>query len=206
MIRPALTAPPAPLESDPRGHPARRHESPDRVKLDTLLANSGEWLRGTGPDSDVVVSSRVRLARNLSQFPFPVRAEDAVKGEVFKLLSATLGELDATPVLHPFEVDGLDDLDRHLLVERQLISRELADGEGARGVAVSRDETVSVMMNEEDHLRIQVLHSGFAVKDAWEKADAWTTRSRPNCPTPSTSSSAFLPPAPPTAAPGCGPA
>ena len=142
------------------------------MKLDTLLANSGEWLRGTGPDSDVVVSSRVRLARNLSQFPFPVRAEDAVKREVFKLLAATLGELDATPVLHPFEVDGLDDLDRHLLVERQLISRELADGEGARGVAVSRDETVSVMMNEEDHLRIQVLHSGFAVKDAWEKADA----------------------------------
>ena len=142
------------------------------MKLDTLLANSGEWLRGTGPDSDVVVSSRIRLARNLSQFPFPIRAEDAVRAEIFSLLSGTLGDLDVSPSLHPFDVDRLDDLDRHLLVERQLISRELADADGPRGVAVSRDETVSVMMNEEDHLRVQVLASGFAVAEAWEKADA----------------------------------
>ena len=142
------------------------------MHLDTLTASSGEWLRGTGPDSDVVVSSRIRLARNLAQFPFPVRAEEATKAEVFGLLSGTLGDLDASPVLHPFDLEGLDELDAQLLVERQLVSRELAEGDGPRGVAVSRDETVSVMMNEEDHLRIQVLGSGFAIKEAWAKADA----------------------------------
>ena len=142
------------------------------MQLDTLIANSGEWLRGTGPDSDVVVSSRIRLARNLVQFPFPVRAEDETKAEVYSLLTGTLAELDAAPSLHPFDLEELDELDRHILVERQLVSRELADGDGPRGVAVSRDETVSVMVNEEDHLRVQVLGSGFAVEEAWRKADA----------------------------------
>ena len=142
------------------------------MHLDTLTASSGEWLRGTGPDSDVVVSSRIRLARNLAQFPFPARAEEATSAEVFSLLSGTLRDLDTTPLLHPFDLEELDELDCQLLVERQLASRELADGEGPRGVAVSRDETVSVMMNEEDHLRIQVLASGFDVQNAWEKADA----------------------------------
>ena len=141
------------------------------VQVDTLTETSGEWLRGSGPESDVVVSSRLRLARNLAQFPFPVRAGHTLKAEVADLLRETLTDLDAAPTLHYFDVDDLSDLDRHLLFERQLVSRELADGDGPRGVAVSRDQSVSVMVNEEDHLRIQVLASGFAVGDAWDKAD-----------------------------------
>ena len=137
------------------------------VDLDSLTRTSGEWLRGTGPDSDIVVSSRIRLARNLAQFPFPVRCDDAARGEIVRLLRDRLTDLDDLPPLYWFDVNGMSELDRQFLVERQLISRELADGRGARGVCLSREENVSVMVMEEDHLRIQVLHSGFALEESW---------------------------------------
>jgi protein arginine kinase len=141
------------------------------MNLDSLTQSNGEWLRGTGPESDIVVSSRIRLARNLSSFPFTSRASAHQKAEIDTLLREKVARLEMEPRLEYVHLPGLVPLDRQLLVERQLISRELANSEGPRGVAVAPAETVSIMINEEDHLRLQVIRSGFALDECWQDID-----------------------------------
>jgi protein arginine kinase len=141
------------------------------MNLDNLTHASGEWLRGTGPESDIVISSRIRLARNLSAFPFTNRASAHQKAEIEHILRDRINKLEVDPRLSYWHVPGLSALDRQLLVERQLISRELANAEGPRGVALGPQETISVMVNEEDHVRLQVMRSGFALDEAWQDID-----------------------------------
>jgi protein arginine kinase len=141
------------------------------MNLDSLTQSNGEWLRGTGPESDIVVSSRIRLARNLASFPFTSRASAHQKAEIDQLLRDKIARLDLQPSLEYLQLPGLPPLDRQLLVERQLISRELANTEGPRGVAVAPSETISIMVNEEDHLRLQVIRSGFALDECWQDVD-----------------------------------
>src|SRR5258707_10530427 len=107
------------------------------MNLDNLTHTSGEWLRGTGPESDIVISTRIRLARNLASFPFCNRASSFQKGEIETLLREQVTTLDLNPRLDYINLPGLNALDRQLLVERQLISRELAAAEGPRGVALA---------------------------------------------------------------------
>src|SRR3982075_251195 len=141
------------------------------MNLDSLTQNSGEWLRGTGAESDIVISSRIRLARNLSSFPFTNRSSAHQKAEIETALRERLAKLDFAPNLEYLNIPTLTPLDRQLLVERQLISRELANTEGTRGVAVAPLENVSIMINEEDHLRLQVMRSGFSLDEAWQDID-----------------------------------
>ncbi|OWK35988.1 protein arginine kinase [Fimbriiglobus ruber] len=142
------------------------------MNLDSLLPNLGEWLRGTGPDADVVVSTRIRLARNLAHFPFTSRAAPAQKAETEAKVRDAITKADLTHGLEYVGVASLPPLDRQFLVERQLISRELANVlEGPRGVAFDLRETVSIMVNEEDHLRLQVMRSGLALDEAWAEID-----------------------------------
>ena len=142
------------------------------MNLDDLASSSGEWLKGNGPESDIVISSRIRLARNLADFPFISRATDADRAEIEKILHARIDALrDAgkAPADSLYlKVSELAEVDRQFLVERQLISREHAESEGARAVVIDPAERFSVMINEEDHLRIQVMQSGLALKEAWE--------------------------------------
>jgi protein arginine kinase len=110
------------------------------------------------------------LARNLAVFPFINRASPADRVEIQKTLrEAVLGVKATDDPLLFFEVDRLGGLDRQFLVERQLISREHADSQGARAVAIDPHEQLSVMINEEDHLRMQVMHSGLDLEGAWER-------------------------------------
>lgn len=141
------------------------------MELDDLTHTSGEWLRGTGPEADIVISSRIRLARNLAQFPFLGRADDATRREIETLLRDEVSQLAIPGHLTYLDVDEMDDLNRRFLVERQLISREHSEGHGSRGVGISDGENVSLMVNEEDHLRIQVLRSGLALDDCWREID-----------------------------------
>jgi protein arginine kinase len=141
------------------------------MNLDSLTHTSGEWLRGTGPEADIVVSSRIRLARNLAAFPFSNRATPHQKAEIEGLLRERVGSLELDPKLQYLSLSGLTPLDRQFLVERQLISRELAAAEGPRGVALGPRENVSLMINEEDHLRLQVMRSGFTLDEAWQFID-----------------------------------
>lgn len=138
-------------------------------KLEELAPRCGEWLRGSGPHSDIVISSRIRLARNLADFPFIRRCSDADRAAVQKACYQALERSAQSKEAFYLDVSKLESLDRQLLVERQLISRELAEAKGARGVAIEDHETFSVMVNEEDHLRIQVMHSGLDLHSAWEQ-------------------------------------
>lgn len=139
------------------------------MNLDDLTTTGGEWLRGTGPDSDIVISSRIRLARNLAQFPFISRADSSARSDIERLLKDRMPNVRTASPLHYLSVDSLDKVDQQYLVERQLISRELAESDGPRGVAITPAQNVSLMVNEEDHLRIQVLHSGFDLEECWEE-------------------------------------
>ena len=136
------------------------------MRLADLTQQAGEWLRGAGPLNDVVISSRVRLARNVAGMPFLTRCSDDQKHEVQqRLRDVILAGGVAREVLY-VDVAAVDPLDRQLLVERHLISRQHAEADHPRGVAVSGSEQIAIMVNEEDHLRIQVLRSGLQLEEA----------------------------------------
>ena len=137
------------------------------MNLDDLIRTSGEWLRGTGPESDIVMCSRIRLARNLADFPFTNRASRGEKAEIESTFKSIIDH-EAFELSY-LDVNAMSPLERQFLVERQLISRELATAEGPRGVAIGPHENISTMVNEEDHLRIQVMLSGFSLHDIWER-------------------------------------
>lgn len=139
------------------------------MQINDLLENTGEWLKGQGEDADIVISSRARLARNLVQFPFISRATQAQRRRLEELLRDTITTACADANLSYFPLAEASALDSRVLMERHLISRELAEGKGPRGVAISPDETISVMVNEEDHLRMQAIHSGLDLKNTWEE-------------------------------------
>ncbi len=142
------------------------------MNLDRLLPNLGEWLRGIGPESDIVVSSRVRLARNLADMPFGNRANAEQKTETETRVRNAVTTANLPYALEFVDVAKLTPIDRQFLVERQLMSRELASVlDGPRGVAFNETESVSVMVNEEDHLRLQVMRSGLALDEAWTEID-----------------------------------
>ena len=117
--------------------------------LDDLANRCGEWLRGSGPDSDIVMSSRIRLARNLADFPFIRRCTDIDRANIAATVHQRLSGIDEFNEATFFDVNDLEVIDRQFLVERQLISRELADSEGARTVAIDQLENLSLMVNEE---------------------------------------------------------
>lgn len=137
------------------------------MNLDDLTRTSGEWLRGSGPESDIVMCSRIRLARNLATYPFTNRASRSDKAEIEREIRAVLAESGYD--LQYQDVHALNPLDRQFLVERQLISRELMVAEGPRGVSIGPHESISVMVNEEDHVRIQVMSSGLSLAEVWNQ-------------------------------------
>ena len=145
-------------------------------KIDDLTKQTGEWLRAEGPMSEVVISSRIRLARNLKGYPFLSRADESQRRRIYRDLSDCI---TATPLgadVFLSDLEATPELDRQVLVERHLISRQHAEGEGARGVAVSPSERSALMVNEEDHLRIQVLRSGLQLDALWDEIreiDGW---------------------------------
>ena len=145
-----------------------------------MLSTAGEWLRGEGPHHQVVISSRVRLARNLRDRAFPGWAK---KAERTSILEQIRSHVEALPEMQDAFSEGLQDLaalDKQVLVERHLISREHAAKGAGSAVVVNRRQTLSVMINEEDHLRIQVLRAGFQLKKAWNAINELDTSSDQN--------------------------
>jgi protein arginine kinase len=142
------------------------------VELSEFKNPTGEWLKGEGPESDIVISCRIRLARNLAGHRFLTRATDDEAIEIESEVGGYLKESEGRFSDHYFLMRDLSEVERHVLVERHLVSREHMAGEAGRAVAVSDDERLSVMINEEDHLRIQVLRSGFRLAEAWKEIEA----------------------------------
>lgn len=132
------------------------------------FGSEAEWLRAGGPAGDVVLSSRVRFARNFAGFAFPCKATEEEQSRVLELAHEHLCGLDLADDIAWLELGELERHERSVLVERHLISKQHAKDKGPRGVAISTpDERLSVMVNEEDHLRIQVLRSGLGLREAF---------------------------------------
>ena len=142
------------------------------MKLSDLTSQAGEWLRGSGPMSEIVISSRIRLARNVAGFPFLTRCSRSARQSLEEKIRDTILSARLSPKTLYVDLDSALEIDRQLLVERHLISKPHKDAQGARGVAVGENETLSIMVNEEDHLRIQVLRSGLQLEEAWEQINA----------------------------------
>lgn len=142
------------------------------MSIDDLANHVGEWLRGTGPMSDIVMSSRIRLARNLRGHNFLQQATEDERREIYRTTADAIGATGLNKNALMLDIEDLDQLDRQVLVERHLISRQHAEGEGSRGVSVSTSETQALMINEEDHLRIQVLRSGLELEPLWREISA----------------------------------
>lgn len=128
------------------------------------------WMKGEGPDSDIVISTRLRIARNLRQHPFPMLATDSQAEEVVKKVTE-VSESEPMVKQGPFELvmmEQINPLEKRVLVEKHLISPNLAEESRKGAVLLSEDESISIMVNEEDHIRIQVLLPGFQLNEAWE--------------------------------------
>ncbi|GGG05323.1 protein-arginine kinase [Paenibacillus albidus] len=133
-----------------------------------------DWMRSGGDHSEIVISSRMRIARNLQHLPFPLLATTEQSEEVLAQLAPVFpgeaaGELGTFELL---KLDELKELDKKVLVEKHLISPNLANDSHGGAVILNEDESVSIMINEEDHLRIQCLFPGLHVREAWERATA----------------------------------
>jgi protein arginine kinase len=137
------------------------------MKIEDLLNHTSEWLKGTGPNSDIVISSRIRLARNLDKYPFPHWANKAQLEEVLAKTSGAMAKIDMLKNSTLFKLADLDTVDRQFLVERHLMSIEHSQKTDYKAVLVDDEEVISVMINEEDHLRIQLMQSGFNLFEAW---------------------------------------
>src|ERR1051325_1330395 len=118
------------------------------------------------------MSSRVRLARNLKALAFPGWAKKAERIKTLELIRPAVTAL--APMADSFSesMDNLSLLDKNILVERHLISREHAAKNAGSGLVLNRDETLCVMINEEDHLRMQALRPGLQLKQAWQAIDS----------------------------------
>src|SRR2546428_12684495 len=136
------------------------------------MRRSSPWLSGEGPHAEMVLSTRIRLARNLHSVPFTHRARDE------QLQGVLLSVAGAAERSHAFEkglllrMNEMSPIERQILVERRLVSHELGDGVKPRGIMIAADESLSLMIHEEARLRLQAMTPGFQLAEAWSRADA----------------------------------
>jgi protein arginine kinase len=140
-------------------------------EIDRFIDQPVNWLRATGPESDVVISSRLRMARNLAGYPFLSRLTGEQRIAIIQEVGEAVKGSNFLKNAYFISSTELSELDRQFLLERHLVSRELFLEEGRSAVAITPDEMVSLMMIEEDHLRLQVFQSGLNLVEAWRIAD-----------------------------------
>ena len=134
-----------------------------------IYQESDQWLNDQGPDQHVVVSSRARLARNLSRIPFATHAKKEELEEVTHLVTRTIQDLQSMKSYLPINLHKASTLERRYLKESHIISSEMEKGDVHRLVYIRPDYRNSIMVNEEDHLRIQGLVSGFRLQDVFRE-------------------------------------
>jgi protein arginine kinase len=146
------------------------------MTLDEFLSPPAETARREGPHNRIVLSSRVRLARNLAGLPFPGWAKKADRLKSLETIRPAVLSLSQMSDAFAESMDSLPPLDKQILVERHLISREHSAKSAGSGLVLSKDETLCVMINEEDHLRMQALRPGLQLKQAWHAIDQFDSR------------------------------
>lgn len=136
-----------------------------------LFQSTSPWLLGEGPHAEMVLSTRIRLARNLRDVPFTHRAREEQLQGVLASVTAAAQQSEALRDGLLLRMSECTPIERQVLVERHLVSHELGDGARPRGILVAPDQRLSLMINEEDHLRLQALTPGFQLAEAWSLAD-----------------------------------
>jgi protein arginine kinase len=139
--------------------------------LDDISGKPAPWLSGEGPDSFAVLSSRIRLARNIADFPFPTSADTESREKILDFISPTFDKVSSLDDGNFLQISGIDNLSQRFLMERHLISPEFMRGGSGRGIFVDDHEKISIMLNEEDHIRLQVISSGMSLNECWEIAN-----------------------------------
>lgn len=138
------------------------------MRFSTLMKHPAEWMTGTGDDSAIVLTSRIRLARNVSQLPFPGWARKPERIEIMERLRPEIESLTQMKNAFSHQLSDLSSVQKQVLVERHLISREQAARSEGSASVVNREQTLSVMINEEDHLRLQSLRAGLHLRKAYD--------------------------------------
>lgn len=142
------------------------------MDLNDFTQHTGQWLKGTGTQANIVISSRIRLARNLSVKPFPNKARKKDLIEIMNNVQEAMNQISFFKDSLFLKIIELDNIDKQFLIERHLMSHEHASNADGKALAVSKEEVLSVMVNEEDHLRIQILQSGFDLDETWKIANS----------------------------------
>lgn len=141
------------------------------MELNDFIHTTGQWLLGTGTNASIVMSSRIRLARNLVKKPLPNKARKKDLSETMETVQAVMQEIDYFKSSLFIKISELDNVDKQFLIERHLMSHEHAANPEGKALVVSKEEVLSVMINEEDHLRLQVMKPGFDLDETWKIAD-----------------------------------
>jgi protein arginine kinase len=141
------------------------------MELHVFLIPPAESARRKGPHDRIVMSSRVRLARNLKEAAFPGWAKKPERIRVLEMIRPAVEALPEMQGAFSGTMDNLSTLDKQMLVERHLISREHAAKSAGGGLVLNREETLCFMINEEDHLRMQSLRPGLQLRQAWATID-----------------------------------
>lgn len=135
--------------------------------LEKYIDTTPEWLSAKGDYADIAISSRIRLARNIKDIPFAHWAPMSDLEKVTKMIEESLLHINSLKNAQIIKIKDLNPLEVQFLIERHLISQELPNSK-LGSVVISEKEIISIMINEEDHLRIQVLSSGFNLRDTWQ--------------------------------------
>ena len=138
------------------------------MRFATLIKNPADWMRGSGPHSDVVMTSRVRLARNLRGYPFPGWSQEQQRIDLLNMARPLVEALPEMREGYSEDYSTLSKIKKQVLVERHLISREHAARSTGCAVVVDRKQSVSIMINEEDHFRMQGIRPGLSLREAFQ--------------------------------------
>jgi protein arginine kinase len=141
------------------------------MKFSALLRNTPQWMQQDGPHRDIVLTSRIRFARNLEIHPFPGWATKEARMMVLAELQPKVEALPEMTDGFSEDLVNLDQMKKQVLVEKHLVSREHAAKSAGCAVVINREQTLSIMINEEDHLRMQSIRAGLNLRTAYEALD-----------------------------------
>lgn len=137
--------------------------------VEKLLDNRVSWLADKGPEDDIAISSRIRLARNIAGVPFPVSATDTQLSNTVAAVDLAVKSSMSFDSPFKFKIKEMTETDRQILLERRLVSREFISKRHEAGLFVSSDESSAIMVNEEDHIRLQAMRPGCQLKEVWSE-------------------------------------
>ena len=138
----------------------------ESIKL--LAGKSLRWLKETGSEESIALSSRIRLARNISDLKFPINSSDAEREYIKEILSTAIDSSKIIKEKLNFKISELSGVDRRFLLERHLVSKDFCVDNIGSELILDSDESFGIMLNEEDHIRMQVLSAGFSLSELWQ--------------------------------------